>query len=118
MNSILKTDNRSILRNATALWLGCVLVAFNAYAGDDVRSETVKFPDLNLSTAAGVETLYRRIHAAASRVCAQPAGEEAATRVCMTKAESEAIAKVNVPSLTAFYQKKSGTQPQTITANR
>jgi hypothetical protein len=36
----------------------------------------------------------------------------------MTKAESEAIGKVNVPLLTAFYQKKTGSHPQTITASR
>jgi hypothetical protein len=36
----------------------------------------------------------------------------------MTKAESEAVGKVNVELLTAFYQKKTGNRPQTITANR
>jgi hypothetical protein len=36
----------------------------------------------------------------------------------MTKTESTAIGTVNVPSLTAFYQKKTGSQPPTITANR
>jgi len=36
----------------------------------------------------------------------------------MTKAESEAIGKVNVPLLTAFYQKKSGILPPTVTASR
>ena len=116
MNSNVKSDNRTIV-GATALWLACVLVAFNAHAGDS-RSETVKFADLNLGSPAGVEALYGRIHAAARRVCDQPAGELAATRACMTKAESEAIGKVNVPLLTAFYQKKTGSHPQTITANR
>ena len=118
MNSNVNTNNRKILRYATAMWLGCVLVAFNAHAGDDVRSETVKFTDLNLNTAAGVEALYGRIHAAARRVCEQPAGELMAARSCMTKAESEAIKKVNEPLLTALYQNKTGTHPQTITANR
>jgi hypothetical protein len=59
-----------------------------------------------------VEALYGRIHAAARRVCEQPAGELAATRACMTKAESQAIGKVNVPLLTAFYQKKTRSHPQ------
>jgi hypothetical protein len=36
----------------------------------------------------------------------------------MKKAENDAIGKVNVPLLTAFYQQKTGQQPQTITANR
>ncbi len=117
MNSNVKSDKRTILAYAAALCLACGLAASNADAGD-ARSETVKFADLNLGSQAGVEALYGRIHAAARRVCEQPGGELAAVRPCMTKAESEAIGKVNVPLLTAFYQKKTGTQPQTITANR
>jgi UrcA family protein len=117
MNSNVKSDNRSIRGCVTAMCVACVLVAFNAHAGDS-RSETVKFADLNLATQAGVEALYGRIHAAAGHVCEQPAGELAAVRRCMTKAESEAIGKVNLPLLTAFYQKKTGNQPQTITASR
>lgn len=117
MKSNVNTANRRMLAVVAAMWLTCGLVASNAYAGDD-RSETVKFADLNLSSQAGVEALYGRIHAAARRVCEQPAGELTAVRKCMTKAESDAIGKVNVPLLTAFYQQKSGTLPQTITANR
>lgn len=119
MNSNVKTDNRSVLGCTTALWLACVLVAFNAHAGEQVRSETVKFADLNLDTPAGVQALYGRIHAAAGHVCAQPSWVlAAAIRGCMTKAESEAIAKVNAPLLTAFYQSKTGSHPPTITASR
>src|SRR4029077_1697225 len=118
MNSNVKTDNRTIRAYAIAMWMACALVASNAYADGQVRSETVKFADLNLGTEAGVEALYRRVHAAAWRVCEQPAGRLADTRTCMTKAESEAIGTVNVPLLTAFYQKKTGSHPQTITANR
>ena len=118
MNSNVKTLNRTVLAYATALWLACALVASNAYADDQARSETVKFGDLNVSTPAGAEALYGRIHAAAWRVCQQPAGELAGARSCMKKAESDAIGKVNIPLLTAFYQSKTGTQPQTITANR
>jgi UrcA family protein len=118
MNSNVKSDNRSIRGCARAICLACVVVAFNAHAGDQSRSETVKFADLNLGTQAGVEALYRRIHSAAGHVCEQPAGELAAARGCVSKAESEAIGKVNVPLLTAFYQKKTGNRPQTITASR
>jgi len=117
MNSNVKSGNRSIVA-ATAMCLACVFVAFNAYAGDDARSESVKFADLNLGAPAGVEALYGRIHAAAQRVCDQPAGELDGVRRCVRKAESQAIGKVNNPLLTAFYQKKTGSQPQTITANR
>jgi UrcA family protein len=117
MKSNVKTDKRSMLACATAMWLACALVASNAYADDQVRSETVKFADLNLAAPAGVEALYGRIHAAAWRVCEEPTGA-LASRACMTKAESEAIGKVNVPLLTAYYQKKTGNQPQTLIASR
>jgi UrcA family protein len=118
MNSNVKSHNRSILTYATAMWLACVFVAFDAHAGDDVRSETVKFADLNVGTPAGVEALYGRIHSAAWHVCQQPGGELQTAKTCMRRAESDAIGKVNSPLLTAFYQKKTGTNPQTIIANR
>jgi UrcA family protein len=117
MNANVKSDNRTILAYAAALWLACALAASNAQA-DDARSESVKFTDLNLDSQAGVEALYGRIHAAAWRVCQQPGGELAAVSGCMRKAESEAIGKVNNSLLTAFYQKKTGSEPQTITASR
>ncbi len=118
MNSNVKPGNRSKLGYVIAMSLACVLVAFSAHADDQVRSETVKFGDLNLGTPAGVEALYGRIHAAARRVCEQPPGELASYRACMTKAESEAIGEVNVPLLSAFYQNKTGNHPQTIIASR
>jgi UrcA family protein len=117
MKSNVKNFNRPILGYAAVMWLGCGLVASPAHASD-ARSETVKFADLNLSSSAGVETLYGRIHAAARHVCDQPAGELAAVGRCMKQAEGEAIGKVNIPLLTAFYQQKTGTAPKTITANR
>jgi UrcA family protein len=99
------------------MWLACGLVAFDAHAGDAVRSETVKFADLNVGTPAGVEALYGRIHAAAWHVCQQSSYELLGARTCMRRAESDAIGKVNAPLLTEFYQKKTGS-PQTIIANR
>jgi UrcA family protein len=117
MNANIKSDKGTILAYVAALWLACGLAAPSAQA-DDARSETVKFTDLNLDSQAGVEALYGRIHAAARRVCEQPAGELPALKKCMAKAESQAIRKVNNSLLTAFYQKKTGSEPQTITANR
>lgn len=46
-------------------------MAATALADDGVRTETVKFQDLNTDTAAGVQALYGRIHSAAQRVCSQ-----------------------------------------------
>jgi UrcA family protein len=117
MNSKAKTENRGTHAYTVALCLACALVALNAHAGD-VRSETIRFADLNLGSPSGVEALYLRIHAAARRVCSQPADAWTSDRSCVAKAESEAISKVNVPLLTAFYQHKTGTQPQAIIASR
>jgi UrcA family protein len=118
MNSNIKTDNRTILGYAMATLLACVLVASNAHAGDPPRSETVKFADLDLATSAGVEALYERIHRAAGRVCQDPGAIVPAIAECTKDAENRAIGKVNVPLLTAFYQKKTGRYPQAVTARR
>jgi UrcA family protein len=118
MNSNIKTDNRKFLGCVVATLLAGVLATASAQAGDQPRSETVKFADLNLDTSAGVQALYGRIHRAALRVCNEP-GELAITVACMHDAESKAIGKVNSPLLTAFYkQKTTGRNPQTVTASR
>jgi UrcA family protein len=117
MNSTAKTDNRNILGYAVAMVLACVLVATNARAGDQPRFETVKFADLDLSTSAGAQELYRRIHRAAVRVCDTP-GELEIAVACMRDAESKAIGKVNSPLLTAIYQNKTGRTPHAVVASR
>jgi UrcA family protein len=102
----------TFLAGAFLISLFIVGTAFASSPDGDVRSESVKFQDLNLQSDAGVAALYQRIHAAARRVCDQP--EEAglssayAIQSCEEKAESRAIMKVNLPALSAFYQKKSG----------
>src|SRR2546430_14368305 len=112
MNSNVKTDNRTIRAYAIAMWLACALVASNAYADDQVRNETVKFADLNLGTPAGGGALYGRGHAAARRVCDQPAGGQAGLRAGMTKTASEAIGKGKVPRLAPLFPEKTGKHPQ------
>jgi len=120
MGSKLKTLNRAFVAHSAAMLLAGVLFASNALADDPVRSETVKFQDLNVSSPAGVEVLYRRIHFAAKRVCAPPAGWAApvGAATCTKDAEARAVAKVNLPQLTAYYQAKTGERTQTIAQNR
>ena len=117
MNSNIKTTNRAILACAAAIVLASALVVSTAHAGDQPRSETVKFADLDLTTTAGAEALLGRIHRAALRVCNEP-GELAVTVACMHDSERKAIKKVNSPLLTASYEKKNGRNPQTVTASR
>jgi UrcA family protein len=121
MNSNVQTMNGTFLGHFAAMLLAAVLVTSTAFADEQVRSETVKFGDLNVSTQAGAEALYVRIHAAAKRVCTQLSNDVwASNRMlpCITSAEAKAIEKVNLPALTAYYQTKTGGQPKSLIATR
>ena len=109
----MKTANRLVL--STAMLLASVWVVPGAFAEESVRSETVKFEDLNVDTPAGVQTLYSRIHAAARRVCEVP---DPVMRLgafkCVSKAEAKAIQTLSLPQLTAYYRQKTGNQSPLI----
>jgi len=118
MNSRVKVANRMPV---AATLLACVWAISTAFAGEQGRSETVKFPDLDLNTSGGVQALYGRIHAAAWRVCQTSSADplyQYGARECANKAEAKAIATVNLPQLTAFYQMKTGNHPQPLSARR
>jgi UrcA family protein len=118
MSSNVTTLSRVSVAFATAMVLAFAVVS-NAHADEQVRSETVKFGDLNVGSPSGVETLYKRIHAAAARVCfdGDPL-QLIAVYACTKKAEARAIEKVNLPQLTAFYRMKTGGQKQPLIATR
>jgi UrcA family protein len=120
MSPKFQSPNRAFLAHCAAALLACAFIASNALADEQAPSETVKYPDLNVSSPAGVEALYVRIHLAAKRVCAPIEGWRApfGSIVCARDAEARAIAQVNLPSLTAYYQKKMGDRTQRIAANR
>jgi len=121
MNSNVQTMNGTFLGHFAAMLLAAVLVTSTAFADEQVRSETVKFGDLNVSTSAGAEALYVRIHAAAQRVCTTLSNEVWARnsmRPCIASAEAKAVEKVNLPLLTAYYQTKTGGQPKALIATR
>jgi UrcA family protein len=119
MNS--KIKNRIPLAFATAMLLTCMWGASSTFADEQVRSERVKFQDLNVDTPEGVQALYGRIHAAAKRVCTEsdPAlwGAEGP---CARKAVGKAIEKLNLPQLTAYYEikTKTGEHTQPLVAAR
>jgi UrcA family protein len=121
MNSSVKIANRMPLAFSAAMLLACVWAGSTAFAGDQGRSETVKFPDLNVSTSQGVQALYGRIHAAAWRVCSTTSTDplsQRGARECANKAEAKAIETVSLPQLTAFYRMKTGDHTQPLSANR
>jgi UrcA family protein len=104
------TNIKTPLAVAAALLLTCVGGASSAFGDEEVRSEKVKFQDLNVNTPEGVQALYTRIHTAAKRVCwdSDPVMRSAAGP-CARAAEGNAIAKLNLPQLTAYYQIKTKT---------
>ena len=104
-------DQSKSVAGAAGVLLACVFVVSSAFAAEpdgEVRMEDVKFQDLNLDTAAGVDALYKRIHAAAQRVCAVHAQEYLgsfsgrAAAKCTKDAEAQAIKEINLPALTVF----------------
>ena len=104
-------NNSKSVAGAAGVLLACVFVVSSAFAVEpdgEVRMEHVKFQDLNLDTAAGVDALYNRIHAAAQRVCAvsDPVDLGAfagrASAKCSKDAEARAIKEIDLPALTAF----------------
>jgi UrcA family protein len=94
--------------------LAHVSLVIPAGAADlDVRTKAVPFGDLDLSSAAGVKVLYRRIQAAAEEVC-KPAmsgdlGQITAARACRERAVDAAVRHVNVVALTRL---RFGSEPR------
>ena len=104
-------DHSKSVAVAAGVLLACVFVLSSALAAepdDEVRREDVKFQDLNLDNAAGVDALYKRIHAAAQRVCANSGPVELvffdrlASAKCTRDAEARAIKEIDRPALTVF----------------
>ena len=73
-------------------------------ATPDVRSVTVGYRDLDLSTPRGARVLYRRIRAAAREVCGYRGAdllEQSLWNDCYHHAIADAVGKVNNPRVTA-----------------
>ena len=119
MKSNMKTHRRArlVLRTATLVAFG--LVGSYAFADDQLRTETVKFQDLNVGTMSGAEALYGRIHLAANRVCSQAGRmQQARASACAEKAEGQAVGALNLPLLTMYYRTKTGDRARVLSANR
>ena len=119
----------SEIRSAMLIWfvslLGTAILAFIVVLlGIDVawsatpsngRSVTVSYADLDLSSPAGAQTLYRRIQGAAQQVCGYAGAdviEQAIWKSCYRSAVGDAVKKVNEPLLTAVHAGK----PAPVTA--
>ncbi len=86
---------------------GVALFAGGVHANEavmDAQTVRVGYADLNLTTEAGAKVLYRRIHAAAVRVCGDADTRQldmaAAAQACMDRAIVNSIRAVNNEQLT------------------
>jgi UrcA family protein len=90
-----------------AAGLVATVSGFAATPAVDAPSVAVRYDDLNLSTTAGVNKLYRRISAAARQVC--PMGDlrdlprMLAAERCQAAAIAKAVREVNSPSLAMLH---------------
>ena len=99
---------------ATLLLVG--MVSGTVTAGDLAEgspSTVVSFSDLNLSTAAGVATLYRRIEHSADQVCEIPRETHQLKitmdlKACKASATEKAVRLVNLPALTSLHVARTG----------
>ncbi len=106
------------VRPVTLASIVCLLGTSQCWAASPANppTQTVRYADLDLSTASGASTLYRRIKGAALTVCGTEGGslvEIAHWHGCVNAAIGEAVASVNSPLLTALY---SGNRSYSATA--
>ena len=99
----MKTSDRSILIVSTLLLFGSAATTLAAPSRvGEVATKTVRFADLDLSTALGAERLYERIAAAARIVCR--GAPHAAVRECRTRAVDDAVSAVGSPLLSSLHR--------------
>ena len=83
------------------------VASFAATPAVDAPSVSVRYDDLNLSTTAGVDALYRRISAAARDVCPDIYSRDTnivlAAQHCQAAAISKAVSQVNSPGLAMLH---------------
>ncbi len=105
------------------LWMAGIAALFvcstpQAFSADFDKGSSIKvsYRDLDLSTASGVQVLYKRIEGAARRVCNQDVDSADSMwhshwRYCFKTAVANAVKDVNNQWLTAMYQQKNGQVP-------
>lgn len=114
-------STRVMVSAIATLALASALLAPRTTYADDVDQRptaAVRYGDLNLNTASGVDTLFRRIQLAAREVCKEyePRGSlapSAAHHSCMSNAISGAVRSVGSPSLAAYYSERGAQRPAT-----
>jgi len=103
----LATLRRSLAVAGAFAALAVTTGSFAAAPSEERPSVKVRYDDLNLTTTAGVNALYRRISHAASQVCPDIYSRDltvsAAGRRCRASAIAEAVQTVNNPQLALVH---------------
>jgi UrcA family protein len=98
------------------------LQSAHAASPENMPSVVVRFPDLDLSSGAGVALLYQRLRGAAETVCAplddRDLPRHARFKACMRGAIGTAVAKIDRPALTTYYQARTEDRGATILVAR
>ena len=85
----------------------------------NVKSETVRYDDLRLTSQVGVAVLYGRLRGAAERACGSSENTDLAAkaryRSCYDDALSKAVVSVDHAGLTEYHQLKRGTTTPIVT---
>jgi UrcA family protein len=105
MNTTIQTKLRA------AIYCLCAAASMNALgaasAADTPPTRRVSYADLDISKPAGAKVLYRRIDAAAHRVCVFDArmdpGIAQRQRACIKQAIDNAVKSVNSAALTELH---------------
>ena len=80
-------------------------IAASPYESTEPMTKTVRLADLDLSKAAGAETLYQRITAAARLVCRHTVRMDMLS--CRARAVDEAVATIDNPLLSSMHHRST-----------
>jgi UrcA family protein len=102
----------TLQRNTAFIGAAACLLLAAATAGAGESGIRVTYADLDLNTATGVDTLYRRINTAAQRWCEDlnlRTGSRLSTgyRECVTDAVNSTVSALNLPGLSALHADRS-----------
>jgi UrcA family protein len=99
----MKTSARSAVILSASLLLGwCAATLAAPSSVGSTATKTVKFADLDISTADGAQALYERIETAARSVCRD--ADFKVVRDCRARAIADAVKGVGSPLLSAAHR--------------
>jgi UrcA family protein len=98
-----KTSTRYALMLSMTLLVGSVAALAAPNRDGELATRTVRFGDLDLSTAVGAEELYERITLAARLVC-RPSASFKSMHKCRARAVEGAVAGVGSPLLSSVHR--------------